>query len=213
MGRPADAYRRIGAHAIQQDIVRGVIAVVILLLLLIGGFTLLPALSLSAIAYSGLRLFAANLGQSASPTQQLKGPRTPQVALAACKTVRTQLGELQKCIDDERVPPRLLHISERIDQLMDALHEDEQYDDAPALLDLMETTVSLLIPFAKALRRGLHETDVVGNFQRDLTILESAFDLLWARVNRGTIVSLESISEMIAFNLGDRQSSKRNGGT
>jgi hypothetical protein len=69
------------------------------------------------------------------------------------------------------------------------------------LLDLMETMIELLTPYAKAIRRGLDGYDVQESLLRDLAILERALDLLWEKVNQETLASLSAISEMIEFNL------------
>ena len=104
-------------------------------------------------------------------------------------------------LDDDRSAAQMARILGRTDQLIAAIEEDKQFDAAPMLLDLMETTIELLTPYAKAIRRGLDGYDVHDGLRRDLAILERALDLLWEKVNQETLASLSAISEMIAFDL------------
>jgi len=77
----------------------------------------------------------------------------------------------------------------------------------------METTIELLTPYAKAVRRGLDGIDINESLYRDLAILERALDLLWEKVNQETLASLSAISEMIEFSLEGMTGVRQDGGT
>jgi hypothetical protein len=141
----------------------------------------------------------------------VRRPRDGHDAWVLCQVVRPRLGRLVFAIDDERTAKPLAAILERADQISGAINEDGQYEAAPMLLDLMETTIDLLTPYAKALRRGFDAGEVTETLRRDLAILQRALDLLWVKVNQETMATFSAVSEMIQFNLEEISSPPRIG--
>ena len=64
MARSTDTYRRAALLGLQHDLVRGLLAVLLLLLLLVFGASLWLALPVSLIAYGGMRLMAGSTNHS-----------------------------------------------------------------------------------------------------------------------------------------------------
>ena len=64
MARSIDTWRRALILGLQQDLIRGLIAVLLLLLLLAFGASLWLALPASLIAYGGIRLMAGSTNHS-----------------------------------------------------------------------------------------------------------------------------------------------------
>jgi HAMP domain-containing protein len=201
MARSTSTYQRAVILGLQQDLVRGLIAGLLLLLVLALGASLWLALPISMIAYGGMRLMAGSTNHTPSTDSVNHRPRTGRDALALCQTLRPSITMLSFGLDDGRPAAQITRVLCRTDQLIAAIEEDKQFDAAPMLLDLMETMIELLTPYAKAIRRGLDGYDVQESLLRDLAILERALDLLWEKVNQETLASLSAISEMIEFNL------------
>ncbi|HEX3304503.1 MAG TPA: hypothetical protein VHR64_16575 [Thermomicrobiales bacterium] len=201
MARSTSTYQRAVILGLQQDLVRGLIAGLLLLLVLALGASLWLALPISMIAYGGMRLMAGSTNHTPSTDSVNHRPRTGRDALALCQTLRPSITMLSFGLDDGRPAAQITRVLCRTDQLIAAIEEDKQFDAAPMLLDLMETMIELLTPYAKAIRRGLDGYDVHESLLRDLAILERALDLLWEKVNQETLASLSAISEMIEFNL------------
>jgi len=201
MARSTSTYQRAVILGLQQDLVRGLIAGLLLLLVLALGASLWLALPISMIAYGGMRLMAGSTNYTPSTDSVNHRPRTGRDALALCQTLRPSITMLSFGLDDGRPAAQITRVLCRTDQLIAAIEEDKQFDAAPMLLDLMETMIELLTPYAKAIRRGLDGYDVHESLLRDLAILERALDLLWEKVNQETLASLSAISEMIEFNL------------
>ena len=201
MARSTDTYRRAALLGLQHDLVRGLLAALLLLLLFALGASLWLALPVSLIAYGGMRLMAGSTNHSPNSDSADHRPRNGRDALTLCHTLRPSITMLSFGLDDDRSAAQMARVLGRTDQLIAAIAEDKQFDAAPMLLDLMETTIELLTPYAKAIRRGLDGYDVHESLRRDLAILERALDLLWEKVNQETLASLSAISEMIEFNL------------
>jgi hypothetical protein len=201
MARSTSTYQRAVILGLQQDLVRGLIAGLLLLLVLALGASLWLALPISMIAYGGMRIMAGSTNHTPSTDSVNHRPRTGRDALALCQTLRPSITMLSFGLDDGRPAAQITRVLCRTDQLIAAIEEDKQFDAAPMLLDLMETMIELLTPYAKAIRRGLDGYDVQESLLRDLAILERALDLLWEKVNQETLASLSAISEMIEFNL------------
>jgi hypothetical protein len=201
MARSTSTYQRAVILGLQQDLVRGLIAGLLLLLVLALGASLWLALPISMIAYGGMRIMAGSTNHTPSTDSVNHRPRTGRDALALCQTLRPSITMLSFGLDDGRPAAQITRVLCRTDQLIAAIEEDKQFDAAPMLLDLMETMIELLTPYAKAIRRGLDGYDVHESLLRDLAILERALDLLWEKVNQETLASLSAISEMIEFNL------------
>jgi HAMP domain-containing protein len=201
MARSTSTYQRAVILGLQQDLVRGLIAGLLLLLVLALGASLWLALPISMIAYGGMRLMAGSTNHTPSTDSVNHRPRTGRDALALCQTLRPSITMLSFGLDDGRPAAQITRVLCRTDQLIAAIEEDKQFETAPMLLDLMETMIELLTPYAKAIRRGLDGYDVHESLLRDLAILERALDLLWEKVNQETLASLSAISEMIEFNL------------
>jgi HAMP domain-containing protein len=201
MARSTSTYQRAVILGLQQDLVRGLIAGLLLLLVLALGASLWLALPISMIAYGGMRIMAGSTNHTPSTDSVNHRPRTGRDALALCQTLRPSITMLSFGLDDGRPAAQITRVLCRTDQLIAAIEEDKQFETAPMLLDLMETMIELLTPYAKAIRRGLDGYDVHESLLRDLAILERALDLLWEKVNQETLASLSAISEMIEFNL------------
>jgi hypothetical protein len=200
MTRSTVSYQRAVMHGLQQDLIRGLLAVLLLLLLLAFGASLWLALPVSVIAYGGIRLMAASTNHVPGDAFVKHQPRNGRDALALCRNLRPSITLLSFGLDDHRTAAQVATVLGRIDQLIAAIVEDEQFDAAPMLLDLMETEIELLTPYAKAVRRGLDGDDGHDGLRRDLGILGRALDLLWEKVNQETLASLGAVSEMIKFN-------------
>ena len=201
MALSPETYRRIVLLGLRHDLVRGLISAAVLLLLLASHISFWVALPVSILTYGGLRLLVST-GALDMPGKSPSGrPRTSQDAWVLFQEARPRLGRLVAGIDDERTAAPLAGIVQRSDQIAKAISEDSQFDAAPLLLDLMETTIELLTPYAKALRRGFEPVEVNETLRRDLGILQRALDLLWEKVNQETIANFAAVSEMIEFNL------------
>src|SRR5690349_3048229 len=155
MARSTDTWRRAFILGLQQDLIRGLIAVLLLLLLLALGASFWLALPISVIAYGGIRLMAGSTNHFPETDGSNRRPRTGRDALALCRTLRPSITMLSFGLDDDRSAAQMEGVLGRTDQLIAAIAEDKQFDAAPMLLDLMETTIELLTPYAKAIRRGL----------------------------------------------------------
>jgi hypothetical protein len=161
-----------------------------------------------------MRLMAGSTNHTPDTAQSNgRSPRYGRKAFALCQSLRPTIGVLSFAVDDSRAVARIANVIGRTDQLIAAIAEDEQYGAAPMLLDLMETTIELLTPYAKAVRRGLDGIDINESLYRDLAILERALDLLWEKVNQETLASLSAISEMIEFSLEGMTGVRQDGGT
>ena len=212
MARSAATYRQLAILGINHEPIRGVLAALILVLLLVAGASFLAAFVLAAVAYGGLRLLASSLIGANSAGAARRAPRSAREAYAMCLELRPVIEMLAASAADPASASRLDHITARIRQSLDVIVEDGGYDAAPLLLDLMRTTADLLYPFAKVARRGLDGTELRAAFRRDLGTLVSAFDLLWERINRDAIVNLTTASEMIDLGSDDVTRSRHDGG-
>src|SRR6476660_9650817 len=88
MTRSTDSYRSALSFALQQDFVRGLIAVLLLLVVLAFGASLWLALPVSVIAYGGMRLMAGSTNHSPNSDSVNHRPRNGRDALALCQTLR-----------------------------------------------------------------------------------------------------------------------------
>jgi hypothetical protein len=212
MTHSMDAYRRVAVLGLQHEVVRGVLAAVVLVLLLAGGASFLAAIILAAVAYGGLRLIASSLIKPDTKAVARRAPRSAREAYAMCLELRPVIELLAGSVADPMAASRLDQITGRIRQSLEVIVEDGAYDASPLLLDLMRTTADLLYPFAKVARRGLDDTELRTGFVRDLGTLVAAFDLLWERINRDAIVNLTTASEMIDLGLDGVTRSRHEGG-
>ena len=211
MTRTADTYRRAAVIGLNNELIRGVLSALVLIVLLAGGASFVAAVILAALAYGGLRLMATKLTQPEAGRPSRRTPRSAREAYAMCLELRPVIEMLARGVSDPAANIQLDHITGRIGQSLDVIVEDGGYDASPMLLDLMRTTADLLYPFAKVARRGLDGVDLRESFCRDLCTLVAAFNLLWEQINRNAIVSLTAASEMIDFSLSDVTRSREDG--
>ena len=212
-GRSLDTYRRAALLSLQHDLMRGIVATALFILLLGLGSSAIVALVGATLTYLGLRLAASSLDPTIERQTTIRPvPRNGYEALTMCWDLRSKLGMLCHTIDNALDSPQFDHLVPRVDQLLVAIGEDERYDLSPTMLNLMETMLDLLTQFAKVVSRGATSAAMFDAVERDLATLQSAFDSLWRKLNRDAIASLTAISEMIEFDHSRVAETHQNGG-
>ena len=211
MHRSPEDWPRLIALAFRLELVRGLLAVVILIVLIVSHVSMVWSLVLALLAYGGARLLAHGAASAPAIPLSRAHARTGRDIWMLCQARWQTIEALVTATKDADNAPRLDRITGRMNEIMAAIDEDEQYQAAPTTLDLMETTISLLTPYAKAQRRGLIDQVVQTQLNRDLGVLERALDLLWEKVNQETIANFSAISEMIQFNLEGVNATRQNG--
>jgi hypothetical protein len=180
-------------------------------MLIVSHVSLVWSVVLALLAYAGARLLAHGAASAPAIPLSRAHARTGRDIWMLCQTKWQTIEALVIATRDADNSPRLDRIVIRMSEIMAAIDEDEQYQAAPTTLDLMETTISLLTPYAKARRRGLIDLAAQAQLNRDLGLLERALDFVWEKVNQETIANFSAISEMIQFNLEGVNTTRQNG--
>jgi hypothetical protein len=212
MRHPPGFQRRFALLGLHKDVVRGGLCVILMVALVVGGLPLWLALILPILAYPGLRLITASIGQASAGKELRPTPRTDGDGYAACLELQRDLQSLSSRIEDSQVAGQLRRITAWIDKILGAIAEDEKHQAATPLHDLVDLTKDLLTRYLKVVRRGFDGADVRERVRENLVTLEAAYERFWVQLNRDAVVNLAALSETIDFNLKDLASSRQIGG-
>jgi hypothetical protein len=199
MARSADTYRRAALLGLRNDLVRGGVAALLLLVLVALRVSVIPALIIAGAGYAGLRLISQKFDPLADQPNPAQIPRNGHGVLVMCQEMRTEIVRQRQVFGSGDLAAQLDHLISRIDHLMIAIGDDKRFDLGPVLLDLMTTLNDLLRPLAKVLGRGAATVELVQSVQQNLDTLAAAFDRLWAKVNADALADLAAAGEMIEF--------------
>ncbi|MEA2512398.1 MAG: hypothetical protein QOJ59_1885 [Thermomicrobiales bacterium] len=206
-------YRRLALILLAKDIVRGGLAVLLMLILKAVGAPLWLALIFSLVAYTGLRLIAGTVGQPPDDAKWRPTPRSDFELYARCLGMRQELRDRSARIEDPHTYDQLGSITSRIDRILGVIAEDKKYDASAAFLDLMVLTDNFLTDYLRVVRRGFDPADMREQVGENLATLEARYERFWEQLNRDAVVNLKALGEIINFNLKELAVSSPRGGT
>jgi DNA-binding CsgD family transcriptional regulator len=200
--RPPPGFRvRLTDFLRNNEGIRVVGCLALMLALTASGLSLWLALSVPIVTYIGISILFAP-GQSlmpppsGGPAPRNSGPPDREAA-RRCLTLRDELRELAKSVADEEVLTSLRSIDDRLGSILLVIDEDEKYEAGPSLEDLIELTRRYLRWYVKASRRELEYEEPVAGIRQTFRILADRFERFWLAINRDVIVNLKTLREII----------------
>jgi hypothetical protein len=212
MARSSDTWRRAALISLRSDLVRGGVAVLLLIMLVAMRLPIAAALVFAIAGYVGTRLASVRFDPLADDVPAGRVSRSGRDALPRCSVIRADLIQMRHQIGNNDLGTQLDGLIARSGILAAAIDDDQRHDLAPTLLDLMETLAELMRPLARIMVRGAATPALIASVQRDLSTLAAAFDRLWDRVNAEAIADLAAASEMIEFSHDPDLPSLQDGG-
>jgi 5-bromo-4-chloroindolyl phosphate hydrolysis protein len=186
------------------DLVAGVVAAVLFLVLTFGtGLSIPIAIVLAVAAYVGIVLVRPQVGGRRGDTAAEAAEKAAlayQTSLTKVATIRGLAARVQK----EGTRDLVLRISDQSDRILAAMKEDNNFAAAPLFLEqLLEPTESLLETYVRLSTRGVKAADelLARNESQDLPMIERAARNFFERMHRDSIVDLAALSEVLEFNL------------
>jgi DNA-binding CsgD family transcriptional regulator len=191
-------YKRLTLLALQRDLTRVAIALLILFALLLGHAPLALVLTVPLLVYLGLWLLIPSVSNR-SPLDARDSPRRLdesdllQHVLTARDGIADAARQMPQSIDSETVQG----IADWIDRSLDVISEDKKTETLAPLLELATFTNDLLARYLKLCRRGLANSDTHEQMKQNLTVIEDRFKWFWEQLNRDAIIDLAALSAAI----------------
>jgi DNA-binding CsgD family transcriptional regulator len=183
MRQSQGSYRQLARQSLQYDVVRGALAVLLMVVLWLAGLPLWLVLPLPFLAYAGLRWLTAQ-------------PTRPE-AYVKCLEVQRKIHKGLSNIEDAQTNEEFRRNIFWIDKSLDAIAEDAKYEFSEPLLALTGITNELLVDYLKVVRRGFDDAEVRERVRGNLETLDIQYDGLWKQLNRDTVENLKELSDSI----------------
>lgn len=191
-------YKRLTLLALQRDLIRVAIALLVLLALLLGHAPLALILAVPLLVYFGLWLLRPAVADRSLPEARdaLRRSEKP-VALQEVRSARDRIAGAARQAPDPVTSASMHRISEWIDRSLDVIAEDKKPETLAPLLELATFTSDLLDRYIKLCRRGLANTQTHEQMKQNLAVIEERFKWFWEQLNRDAIVDLAALSAAI----------------
>jgi hypothetical protein len=194
-------YRRFTVLALHTEVVRGGLCLILLVVLIVIGVPLWPALIFPFLAYAGLWCLASATRRRSESKQRRVTQRSADEAYAISLGLQRKFRVAASHIADEELAEQLRRIASWIDRILQTIVEDDKNQASLTLINLTETTDDFLTAYLKVSRRGLVGSDARERVRGNLATLETAYERFYERLNRDAVVDLEALSDTIEFNL------------
>lgn len=190
--------KRFAAVILHDDLGRGGLCAILMVLFFVIGLPVLLALILPFVVYGGLWLTASSRESpaGAADRQQIE-PALRHEPYQICLRLQAEIAALTGQIGDADVSVCLQTVNARFGRILDAIAEDQKYQAALPLLDLIDPTANLLRRYVKVVSREVARPDTAARVCVNLATLETACKHFWAELNRDAIVNLEALNETI----------------
>jgi len=197
MRRSAGFYKRLALIGLHQDLIRGIISLLVLSVLFLAGVPVWLVLAASVATYIALRLLIPGEGD-----KPIDGPPSTRrliksKALSDVETAKAGIAEAAEGIRDAASADQARSIASWIARSIDAIQEDGATDALIPLRELAQFTHDLLMRYLKLCRRGLADLETHAQMRQNLAAIEARFQWFWEQLNRDAIIDLEALSSAI----------------
>jgi DNA-binding CsgD family transcriptional regulator len=195
MGQGRNPFRHTGWLSLRNELVRGALSAVLLLILWIAGLPLLLVLLLPIMAYAGLWLLTG--ASPSSPVGSTPSPREIRTAHDECIRLKMHIDMQCGAIVDPRTRQLVQQISTRVDEIMRMIDEDRHPEIHLKLLEPLSVTDNFLSNYAKLLRRGHDPAEMKERVRANLTSLDGLFDRIRQELIDEAVIDLGKLSDEI----------------
>jgi DNA-binding CsgD family transcriptional regulator len=191
-------YKRLTLLALQRDLTRVAIALLILFAILLGHAPLALVLTIPLLVYLGLWLLIPS-APDRSVLDARNSKRRPDESdiLQDVIAARDGIADAAHQVPQSISPEKVQGIADWIDRSLGVIAEDKKTETLVPLLELATFTNDLLTRYLKLCRRGLANTDTHEQMKQNLTVIEDRFKWFWDQLNRDAIIDLAALSAAI----------------
>jgi DNA-binding CsgD family transcriptional regulator len=194
----------------ENEIVRAVLCLVLMLVLVFSGLTLWLALPLPIITYVGLSLALPTSSPPSPPSfppalsRHRPNDSDDRRAFEACRAMHADLRALSDQVTDPGISEQLRVIDGQIGKILTAIQQDDKYEASRSLQGVVGFTKELLTQYVKVVVfRGFANERTEERILRNFTVLSHRFDLFWIELNQDDVVNFEALNETIELQLSD----------
>ncbi len=191
-------FRRLTLLSLQNDLVRGAIALCVLVALMLADAPIWIALSIPMVTYLGFRLLIPTVPANSTVgtgTSSRRLGRSNQ--LDDVRRARESIGGAAAQMPDPDGANQARAVAGWIDRSLEVIQEDGKTETLVPLLELANFTNDLLARYLKLCRRGLADSGMHAQMKQSLAIIEERFKWFWEQLNRDAIVDLTALSAAI----------------
>lgn len=187
-------YPRLTVILMQNLLVRMAIGIAALGILVISNVPIWMVITIPILLYVGLTLAISTERRDAPRPHSTRGVRAEY---AACEEMRDRLHALVGRVPDEGAVSRLNEILGQLEDILEAIAEDEKYDAAPALHSLLDLNIDLIEKYVKVVRVRRDDPRTHDGVRDNLSTLSAAYAEFWDRLTSDAVVDFEALSETI----------------